>query len=238
MNIAISGYGRMGKEVEKVALLREHRILTIVDKIEEWKKIEKQEKEVNAIIDFSLPETAFSNIVRSFTLGIPIVTGTTGWYDHMEEVIEQCKKLDGTLFYAPNFSIGVNVFFNVNRHLAKLMNGIEGYKVTIEETHHVHKLDAPSGTAIKAANDLISEHEKLAKWVNTDEIKDDELAIISNREGEVTGIHKVVYDSDFDKLILKHESKSRAGFALGAVLAAEFVVDKKGVYTMDDLLKF
>lgn len=236
MNIVISGYGRMGKEVEKVALRRNQHILATIDTIEDWEKVDSLVKEIDAVIDFSLPETAFENIMRCFKLGVPIVTGTTGWYDHLNELKEQCKKLNGTLFYAPNFSIGVNVFFKVNQQLAKMMNGIEGYKISIKETHHIHKLDAPSGTAIKAAEDIIVEQNNLKSWENKSVPDIEILPVLSKREGEVPGTHEVNYESDVDILLLKHEAKSRAGFALGAVMAVEFVANKKGVFTMDDLI--
>lgn len=238
MNIAISGYGRMGKEVERIAVKRGHNILLRIDTKKDWEKLNRVEKEIKVIIDFSLPETAVKNILRCFKLEIPIITGTTGWYKKLTEIRKACNQLNATLFYAPNFSIGVNVFFKINQHLAKLMNGIDGYDISIEETHHIHKLDAPSGTAIKAAEDILTEYQKLNKWVNVAEHKNDELPIISKREGEVSGTHQVVYNSEVDKLIIKHEAKSRAGFALGAVLAAEFVADKKGIFTMDDLFRF
>ena len=238
MNIVISGYGRMGKEVEKIALNRNHHILATIDTTTDWEKISTLKAEIEAVIDFSLPESAFENIERCFKMGIPVVTGTTGWYNHLNEIKEKCKKLNGTLFYAPNFSVGVNIFFKANQQLARMMNGIEGYKVSIKETHHIHKLDAPSGTAIKSAEDIIAEIESLTEWVNTDKHEQGELPVLSNREGMVPGTHEVLYDSDVDELLLKHKAKSRAGFALGAVLAAEFVANKKGVFTMDDLLQF
>lgn len=238
MNIAISGYGKMGKEVELVATKRNHEVLLKIDVKKDWDNLTGIAKEIQAVIDFSLPETAVDNIIRCFELGIPIITGTTGWYRYFKEIEEACGKYDGTLFYSPNFSIGVNIFFKINKQLAKLMNKVDGYNISIEEIHHIHKLDAPSGTAIKAAEDIISEYDKLSKWVKVEANKNSELPIFSKREGEVPGTHEVIYDSEVDKLIVKHEAKSRAGFALGAVLAAEFVADKKGIFTMDDLLRF
>lgn len=237
MNIAISGYGRMGKEVEKIALQRNHQIIAKIDTEEAWNEISESSDEIDVVIDFSLPKSAIDNIKRCFELGIPIVTGTTGWYDKLGAIKGQCKNDDATLFYAPNFSIGVNLFFKANKVLAKLMSQFDNYQVSLEETHHIHKLDAPSGTAIKAAEDIITSNNKLSEWVLGETDKNGALPIESIREGEVPGTHLVVYDSDADKLVLKHEAKNRSGFALGAVLAAEYVNNKKGVFTMDDLLE-
>ncbi|NOX85880.1 MAG: 4-hydroxy-tetrahydrodipicolinate reductase [Chlorobi bacterium] len=236
MNIVISGYGKMGREVEKIALSRKHIIVAKLDTVEDWEKYSGQISSADVVIDFSMPAVVVDNIYRCFDLGLPVVTGTTGWYDHTGEVTERCKKKDGSLFYAPNFSIGVNLFFKINEHLARLISGVEGYKVQVEETHHVHKLDAPSGTAIKTAEGIIAGNEKIKKWVDHRTDKPEELPVISFREGEVPGTHTVIWDSNADRITLKHEAKNRSGFALGAVMAAEFVVGKKGVFTMEDLL--
>ena len=237
MNIVISGYGRMGKEVEAVALKRGHQILAKIDRTEEWEQLDAEWPKTDVVIDFSQPEVVIDNLNRCFSAGIPIVTGTTGWDKQLEEVSKACNVKKGTLFFAPNFSIGVNIFFLANQQLAKLMAGVEGYSTTIEETHHIHKLDAPSGTAIKTAEGIIGQNPHFEKWVNQPSMKNSELSIISNREGEVTGTHEVIYDSEVDTLTLKHEAKNRSGFALGAVLAAEFVQGRQGVFTMDDLLE-
>jgi len=237
MNIIISGYGRMGKEVEKIALQRKHRIIAKFDTEEEWKQLDTLKQDIDVVVDFSFPETAVKNIMHCFRSAIPIVTGTTGWYDELDEIKKQCNDFEATLFYAPNFSIGINIFFRANKQLAKLMKGVEGYKVSMKETHHIHKLDAPSGTAIKAAEDIIEANDELTSWVNRPSFGDDTLPILSYREGEVPGTHEVFYESDADRITLKHEAKNRSGFALGAVLAAEFVKGKKGVFTMDELLK-
>lgn len=236
MKIIISGYGRMGKTVEEVCRQRGHEIAAIMDNLSEWESV-KLPLDDSVVIDFSMPEEAVKNILRCFRLGIPVVTGTTGWYDDIETVKKACADTSGTLFYAPNFSLGVNILFHINRMLAKIMASTEGYRASVSETHHIHKLDAPSGTALRLAEDILSENPKLKVWKNASDDHPEVLPVLSFREGEVPGTHEVVYDSDVDTLSLKHEAKSRKGFALGAVLAAEFVQGKKGVFTMNDYMK-
>lgn len=236
MNIIISGYGRMGREVENEALKRGHQILLKIDHASGWDNLGNIDIANSVVIDFSQPDMVIDILDHCFSHGIPVVTGTTGWHDQMDNVQNNCHQKNGTLFYAPNFSIGVNVFFRVNQHLAKMMSGINGYSLEIKETHHVHKLDAPSGTAIKAAEGIIAQNQQFRKWVKEKAIHESDLPIISKREGEVTGTHLVTYDSAVDSITLKHQAKNRSGFAIGAVLAAEFVQRKKGVFTMDDLL--
>ena len=238
LNIILSGYGRMGREVEKIALERGHKIVAKIDNDTDWDSFLKEPvNDEMVVIDFSMPEVALKNYERCLDAGLPLVTGTTGWYDKKEEVFKMVIEKDGTFFYAPNFSVGVNVFFYINRKLAEVMNRIEGYGVKIRETHHIHKLDVPSGTAIKLADEIVNKMENLTGWSSGDE-KSKKIPIVSVRKGEVAGIHEVRWQSESDEIFLKHEAKSRKGFALGAVLAAEFVVGKKGVYTMDDLLDF
>jgi len=237
MNIVVSGYGKMGKEVEAIAIKRGHQIIAKIDRPDEWEQMKVIWPTADVVIDFSQPEAVVDNLKRCFQAGVPIVTGTTGWYGQMEEVVHNCKAQKATLFYAPNFSIGVNIFFRANRQLAKLMAGTEGYSVQIDETHHIHKLDAPSGTAIQIAEGIISQNPSIKQWVNKVSDLPSALSILSKREGEVTGTHEVIYDSEVDVITLKHEAKNRSGFALGAVLAAEFVQGKQGVFTMDDLLE-
>jgi len=227
----------MGKEVERVALKRGHLIVAKVDNKSDWEKLELNDFRNTVVIDFSMPDVAVENMIRCFKLKLPVVTGTTGWYDHLDEIKEHLDHYNGTLFYAPNFSIGVNLFFKANNDLAKLMSGKENYKVSMKEIHHVHKLDAPSGTALRAAKDIIKLSKKLTGWINQEEDRRDKLPIISLREGEVPGTHEVIYESEADSIVLKHEAKNRSGFAYGAVLAAEFIIDKKGIFTMDDMLK-
>jgi 4-hydroxy-tetrahydrodipicolinate reductase len=235
MNIIISGYGRMGKEVEKEAVSRGHAVVDKIDRENEWKRI-KPTSQAEVVIDFSLPEVVVSNLFRCFEIGIPVVTGTTGWYDQLDEITKACAEKSGTLFYAPNFSIGVNVFFHMNKKLAAILSSFPEYQARIEEIHHIHKLDAPSGTAIKLAHDILIQHDSYERWISGHDAKDGELPLVSAREGEVPGTHVVKYGSSADFIEIRHEALNRTGFAKGAITASEWVVDKKGVYTMDDLL--
>jgi 4-hydroxy-tetrahydrodipicolinate reductase len=223
----------MGKEVEKQASERGHEIVERFDTPKEWNT--EALKKADVVIDFSLPDSAIENIYKCFDAGIPIVTGTTGWYDKLGEVSEKCKSSDQTLFYAPNFSVGVNLFFEINQALSKLMNEQEMYEAEISETHHIHKKDAPSGTAKQLANILIGNLDKYNAW-SAEPASNEQLRVESFREDEVPGTHAVSFDSDIDKITLTHEAKSRIGFALGAVKAAEWVPGKKGVFTMKDFL--
>ncbi len=238
MQIIISGYGKMGKKIEQVALKRKHHIIHIIDTIRDWDALKKGVLKADAIIDFSLPQVAPDNIKKAFDYNIPIISGTTGWEDQKEEIIELCQKKQQTLFYAPNFSIGVNIFFEINRVLSRLMISHKDYDVHIEETHHTHKLDKPSGTAIHLANDILKLHKHKKNWQLAPVAEKSSLGIVSKREGHVIGTHKVVYHSAIDQIALEHESNNREGFALGAVLAAEWVHNKKGFYEMKDMLNF
>ena len=213
----------MGKAVEALALERGHSVGVTIDDEDDWMRKIESLRECDVAVEFSTPATVVGNIMRCFDMGMPVVVGTTGWYDQLESVVHDCQQRDQALFVASNFSIGMNIMFELNRRLAQLMEGREEYAASITETHHVHKLDAPSGTAISLANDM---KEELGRTV----------PITSIREGEVPGIHEVVYDSDIDTLTLRHSAKSRKGLALGAVLAAEFLEGKKGYYTMRDML--
>ncbi len=235
MKVIISGYGRMGKAVEEVCRQRGHHITAIVDRPEDWTAVGPQADAV--VIDFSLPDVAVRNMLRCFRLQLPVVSGTTGWYDRLETVTKACARANGALLYSPNFSLGVNILFQLNKMLARAMASVEGYRAGLSETHHIHKLDAPSGTALRLAEDILSLNPKLKTWKNAPVDDPDVLPIVSYRKGEVPGTHEVVYDSEADTLSLKHEAKSRKGFALGAVLAAEFLQGKKGVFTMEDYLK-
>ena len=223
MKIALLGYGKMGKAVEALALERGHSVGVTIDNEDDWMGKIESLRECDVAVEFSTPATVVGNIMRCFDMGMPVVVGTTGWYDQLESVVHDCQQREQALFVASNFSIGMNIMFELNRRLAQLMDGREEYAASITETHHVHKLDAPSGTAISLANDM---KEELGRTV----------PITSIREGEVPGIHEVVYDSDIDTLTLRHSAKSRKGLALGAVLAAEFLEGKKGYYTMRDML--
>jgi 4-hydroxy-tetrahydrodipicolinate reductase len=238
MNIALSGYGKMGHEVEKAATGQGHTIVARLDNASDWDKYEEEVRNADVVIDFSQPNVVVDVIKKCFDMQVPVVTGTTGWYGMLEEMTELCRQKNGTLFYAPNFSIGVNILFKVNETLASLMNRVGGYDVQVKETHHIHKLDKPSGTAISIAEGIIRQMDSLTGWVNDKTDSPSELPVISKRKGEVTGTHTITYNSKADKIVLKHKAKNRSGFALGALAAAAFVKDKKGVYTMDDLLSY
>jgi 4-hydroxy-tetrahydrodipicolinate reductase len=242
MKIILLGYGKMGHEVEKIALQRGHEIVAAIDNEEEFRNSEIQKfrnLEDVVAIEFSTPATAFQNIKRCFDLNIPVVCGTTAWYQHFDEVKERCEREGQTLFYAPNFSIGMNIMFMLNSQLAKITEKY-GYKLSLTETHHIHKLDKPSGTAVKLADDILANNKNYNSWELTDGDKqtatDDALPITAIREGDVFGIHEVQAQSDCDIIKLSHEAFSRKGFASGAVIAAEFILGKKGLFTMNDLL--
>jgi 4-hydroxy-tetrahydrodipicolinate reductase len=236
LKIVISGYGRMGKEVEKAALSAGHTIIAKIDNKHDWEKFIQSNQKADVVIDFSMPSVAMDVFSKCFNLGIPLVTGTTGWYDYKEKVFSLCHKKEAAFFYAPNFSIGVNLFFYTNRKLASIMNRVKGYRVSISETHHIHKIDKPSGTAIQTANDIISQSNNLNGWQLSGNPPPDKIPIESLREGEVTGTHQVVWKSDADEIELKHKAFNRTGFAQGAVMAAEYIQGKKGIFTMNDLL--
>lgn len=232
MNIALLGYGKMGKKIASYAEKRNHELVYILDKEHQEGVLEKADVAVN----FSVPEAAVNNIKMALELGVPVVSGTTGWLDRYEEVTSFCKEKESAFLYASNFSIGVNLFFKINQYVAQLLQPhLKDYRADIEEIHHIHKQDAPSGTAISLAEDIIKhthyEHWTQGKWSKNS------LNITSERTGEVPGTHSVEYRSDIDQITLKHEAFKRDGFALGAVIAAEWLVGKKGVYSMEDVLK-
>lgn len=238
MRIALIGYGKMGKEIEQVALERKHSIALIID-INNLSDLTAQNlKKVDVAIEFSRPETVVNNIRTCFTGDIPIVTGTTGWLEHFETIKNECIKGDKSFFYASNYSLGVNVFFKVNQFLAKIMNNFEQYEVEMEEIHHIQKLDAPSGTAISLANDILKSIERKKQWQLNRQDNPESLKINAVRKDTVPGTHTIKYDSAVDYIEITHCAKSRKGFALGAVIAAEFIAGKKGFFCMDDLLKF
>ena len=245
----------MGKEVEQVSLQRRHEIVLKIDEHNSSSITKDDLKKCDVAIEFSTPATAISNMMRCFEAGIPVVVGTTGWYDRLEKVKKVCDEMDGCLFYASNFSIGVNIFFKVNEQLAKMMNAYSDYDVFVEEVHHIHKLDAPSGTAITLANNIINNLKRKSKWQtitrnekqrsgeaanNSDSpnprLSDSDLLITSKRIDEVPGTHTVKYHSAIDDIEIIHKAHNRKGFAIGAVLAAEFANGKKGVFGMDDLM--
>ncbi len=236
MKIALIGYGKMGHEIEKIALDRGHQIVCTIDLGEEYKFESDDFKSADVAIEFTSPESAFNNYKRAFAAGVAVVSGTTGWLEHLDEIKKECSDNGKTFFYASNFSLGVNLFFALNKKLAKMMNKYDDYDVTMEETHHIHKLDAPSGTAITLAEGVIENLDRKEGWMLDKAEKDADLQITSFREGEVPGIHTVIYDSEVDSITITHDAKSRKGFALGAVVAAEFTNGKKGFLGMQDLL--
>ena len=236
MNIALIGYGRMGKEIEDIAISRGHKIGLIIDVDNQEDLTAENLRKCDVAIEFTIPDSAVKNYYACFEAGIPVVSGTTGWLDKKEEVYNKCRETGGTFFYGSNFSVGVNLFFELNKKLASLMAGHSEYNVEMTEVHHTQKLDAPSGTAISLAEDALEILPKKKKWVNDKEAKEDELLIKSERRGEVPGIHSLKYDSEVDFIEITHSAKSRKGFALGAVLAAEYSSENKGILSMKDLL--
>ena len=238
MKIALIGYGKMGKTIEQIALNRGHQIVSIVDINNPEEFQSANFKSADVAIEFTTPATAFDNYMKSFAAGVPVVSGTTGWLDRISEIKEKCEKEGKTFFYASNFSIGVNIFFALNKYLAKIMNNFPSYNISMTETHHIHKLDAPSGTAITLAEGIIENVDRKDRWTLETAEKTTDIPIHAIREGEVPGIHEITYESDVDTISIKHDAKSRAGFALGAVIAAEFTAGKKGFLGMDDMLKF
>ncbi len=230
MKIALLGYGRMGKTIEKIAIQRGHSVVLKIDDNNTQFDIRQAE----IAIDFSDPSAAFNNLINCIENNIPVVCGTTGWLSKYDEIVDFCMTKGGAFIYASNFSIGVNLFFNLNAYLAKMMKNIKGYEVDMEEIHHIHKLDAPSGTAITLAEQIIENSTK-NQW-KLEEASNNDLMIRVKREGEVPGTHSIQYKSVVDAIEIKHTAFNREGFALGAVIAAEWLVNKKGVFTMKDVL--
>lgn len=236
MNIALIGYGKMGQEIKELALSRNHSIVCIIDEENKADINSDKFRTADVAFEFTRPESAVENFLDCFKQNVPVVSGTTGWLDNWDSVIRECSKNDSAFFYASNFSMGVNLFFKLNKMLAGLMNSFPEYQAHINEIHHTNKLDAPSGTAISLAEQIIESNENWDKWKLNPYSKEDEMAIFSTREGKVTGTHSVHYVSEIDKITIRHEAFNRHGFALGAILAGEFLCGKKGVYGMDDLL--
>jgi 4-hydroxy-tetrahydrodipicolinate reductase len=238
MNIALVGYGKMGKTIERIALERGHTIVSVID-VDNRDDFRSEAFQSAAVaIEFTTPETAVDNYLQCFAAGVPVVSGTTGWLSRLPEVRELCLAGNHTFFYASNFSIGVNIFFALNNYLAKIMNRFPSYDVRMTETHHIHKLDAPSGTAITLAEGIIDRIDRKERWRLGRAEQAGDLPVEAIREGEVSGIHEIVYESEVDDIRIRHEAKSRAGFALGAVIAAEFTVGKQGFLGMKDMLTF
>lgn len=239
MKIALIGYGKMGKEIEKVALSRGHEIVCIIDVNNQGDFASEAFRSADVAIEFTNPMVAYGNYIKAFEAGVKLVSGSTGWMaEHGEEIKELCTKGGKTLFWSSNFSLGVAIFSAVNKYLAKIMNRFPAYDVTMSETHHVHKLDAPSGTAITLAEGILESMDRKTKWVKEEAQAGDELPIHSIREGEVFGIHSIRYDSDADSITITHDAKNRGGFALGAVLAAEYTAIHEGYLGMGDLFPF
>jgi 4-hydroxy-tetrahydrodipicolinate reductase len=238
MKIALIGYGYMGHEIEKIALSRGNEIVLIIDINNQEDFTVENLRKADVAIVFTVPESSVSIYKKCFESGLAVVTGNTGWLTRWEEVITMCKQHDGAFFWTSNFSLGVNLFFELNKKLAGYMKSFPEYKATMTEVHHTRKLDAPSGTAISLAEDLMKERGIYDGWVNHSTDDPEKLGIISVREGDVPGIHSILYDSEVDFIEITHSAKSRKGFAFGAVIAAEFMVGKHGVFSMKDLLKF
>ena len=237
MKLGIVGYGKMGKEIEKIAIERGHEIALIVDKGDENKLTAIKNTDVDVIIEFTAPDSATKNYNICFDKNIPLVSGTTGINpSEFKKIEERVNTENKSFFWASNFSIGVNITFKINKILAKMMSPQKEYDVKMEEIHHIHKLDSPSGTAITMAEGIIENFENKTSWVNNTNAKQNELEITSVRKDEVPGTHIVEYSSDIDKITLAHEAFGRKGFALGSVLAAEFINGKTGLFSMDDLL--
>ncbi len=251
MKIALIGYGKMGKEIEKIALNRGHEIVSIID-INNQEDFESTAfKDADVAIEFTNPMVAYNNYIKTFKAGVKLVSGSTGWLEeHGEEVKKLCTEGGKTLFWSSNFSLGVTIFSAVNKYLAKIMNQFPAYDVTMSETHHIHKLDAPSGTAITLAEGILENLDRKDHWVKgrlqaadgtisgSMERAANELSVSSIREGEVPGIHSIRYDSEADSITITHDAKNRKGFALGAVLAAEYTAKHEGFLGMDDLFPF
>lgn len=239
MKIALIGYGKMGKEIEKIAVSRGHSVVCIIDVNNQDDFESTLFKSVDVAIEFTAPSVAYGNCKRAFEAGVKVVSGSTGWMEeHAGEMKELCLKNGKTLFWSSNFSLGVAVFSQINKYLARMMNQFPDYEVSLTETHHIHKLDAPSGTAITLAEGIIENLDRKVKWVNEEPETADELLIYSIREGEVPGIHSIRYDSEADSITITHDAKNRKGLALGAVLAAEFTAGHKGFLGMNDLFRF
>jgi 4-hydroxy-tetrahydrodipicolinate reductase len=245
MKIALLGYGKMGKIIEKIAIDRHHEIVLKIDHDNLDDLTVENLKKADAAIEFSTPDTVLNNIKKCFEANLPIVVGTTGWYGQLQQIKDDCNKGNNSLIYASNFSVGVNVFFHVNKVLAKLMNKYPYYDVQVEEIHHTQKLDAPSGTAMTIAEGIIENLDNKNEWVNTvgedvanATVKQNQVLIESLRIDSVPGTHTVIYDSEVDTIEFKHTAHNRSGFALGAVLAAEWVQDKRGFFTAKDMFNF
>ncbi|MFD2727226.1 4-hydroxy-tetrahydrodipicolinate reductase [Hyunsoonleella rubra] len=231
MKIALLGYGRMGQTIEKIAISRGHDVVLTIDKDDTNYDITK----ADVAIDFSIPSVAFDNISNCLKNNVPVVSGTTGWLKDYNNAIELCKENDGAFIYASNFSLGVNIFFELNKTLAKMMSNLKQYNVSMEEIHHTKKLDAPSGTAITLAEGVIENNQNYDSW-KLNQNGENTVPIVAKRIEDVPGTHTVTYDSEVDTISIEHIAHNRQGFALGAVVAAEWLVGKTGVFSMNDVL--
>ena len=238
MKIALIGYGRMGHEIEAIALKRGHEIKLIIDKDNTGDLNGNNLKGIDVAIEFSLPSTALDNVSVCLNNKVPVVSGTTGWIDDYEKAVLLCRNNNSAFLHSSNFSIGVNLLFRLNQELARHISKYDEYKVLIEEIHHTKKLDAPSGTAISLAKGIISGHNNYTKWHNGSGEEKNSVPIVAFREGDVPGTHIITWDSEIDRISLKHEAKNRKGLALGAVVAAEYISSRSGVFTMNDVLGF
>jgi 4-hydroxy-tetrahydrodipicolinate reductase len=238
MKIALIGYGKMGKMIEEQAIARNHEIALKIDMDNRSNITPEQLKQCDVAIEFTTPSSVIDNISWCFNNKIPVIVGTTGWYYNLENVKKECEVKNGTFLYASNFSVGVNIFFALNEFLAKIMNNYPGYESQIEEIHHIHKLDSPSGTGISIAEGIIKNIDSKTSWSEENIKNKTVLPIISRREGEVPGTHIVKYQSDIDDIEIKHIAHNRKGFALGAVIAAEWLKDKKGFHTINEMYTF
>ena len=239
MKIAIVGYGKMGKTIEKLAIERGHEIVLKISKrnLDQFTVENLKTLEIDVAIEFTNPEAAFHNITTCFEAGVKVVSGSTAWLDNWDKAIDVMNKNNGSFIYASNFSVGVNIFFALNAHLAKLMNPLEEYDVEMTEIHHTAKIDAPSGTAVTLAEDIMEQLNRKSSWVKEIEPKSDEILIKSVRQDPAPGTHEIKYSSSIDDIEIKHTAKSRDGFALGAILAAEYLHDKSGLHTMKNVLE-
>lgn len=236
MNIALIGYGRMGRAVEKAALERGHGIVLRVDLGNDSDLNEASAKGIDVAVEFTGPESAFGNVMRCLALGVPVVCGSTGWLDRYDLAVAECDARGGSFLYASNFSVGVNILFSLNRHLARLMAGRPEYTACITEVHHTQKKDAPSGTALSLAQQILEEIPDINAWVEGDTRDRESLGIVSERRDPFPGLHRVSYRSSIDDIEIVHNAHSREGFALGAVLAAEYIARRKGVFGMSEVL--
>lgn len=237
MKIAIIGYGRMGKEVEQLAIERGHQISVVIDNEDDWLQKAEQLKEVDVAVEFAVPSVAVQNMYRCFDLGVPLVEGTTGWYTHLDEVKELCEAKGGAMVYASNFSLGVNIFFELNKVLAELMSKQQAYDVQVKEIHHTAKLDAPSGTAIVLADEIIKHRSDKSEWINDVAENKNQLSVLSYRIENTPGTHQVIYSSPIDEIEIKHTAFNRKGLALGAVMAAEWICTQKGFHAVGDMFR-